>query len=549
MMRKLITILLTLLILFSSISVVTSGQKNQDDENSGLRDSPWPTPQHDVRRTGKSPYGKVGCTGMLKWKVHLSSGAESSPVIDKDGTIYLSTLQHIYAINPDGTIKWKIDISGWGGEDMTIGRDGTIYVVTWFGGKLCAISPNGEIKWEVRIGDYAFASPVIDEEGIIYVGSTNAKFVAVYPNGTIKWKIDLMDEGGEILGYPSLYKDIVYVNSWCYSTKKVYIFAIYRDNGTLKWKLYLGRSLGAYIGPSIAEDGTLYAVSGCSLYAIYPNGTVKWKRYLDWPSGSAPAIDDNGNIYVATSGNDESSWHGSYIYAFDSNGTLLWKHCCYGTWGGVAIDKNGVIYGAGTHGLYAFNPNGTLRWVYKLNGELFGSPAIGEDGTIYVASWDGYLYAIEPKDAADLRVSGIYYGPTFGCIKIRVKNVGCETAYNVTCEAKILVYPWKGDEETKTYTTEVPVIDVGQEVEVKIGKICLSPLKYIPFHVILGPEIHLLKVEAENANHDLVWEGGGFMQMTIIGPLVCLGGLLWWFLDVMGSPRVEGFAGWATMDP
>ncbi|MCD6542813.1 MAG: PQQ-like beta-propeller repeat protein [Thermoplasmata archaeon] len=545
MMRKLITILLTLLILLPSITIITSGEKNQDDENSGLRDSPWPIPQHDVRRTGKSPYGKEGCTGMLKWKTPLTNWATSDPVIDKDGTIYVGAWGGLYAIYPNGTVKWKMEI---GCDGTSIGRDGTLYVV--WSCYLRAISPDGEIKWTVRMGsDKMYGSPIIDKDGIIYVGTTSwrvAKFAAVYPNGTIKWIINASYTNGDF-SPPAIYGDTVYVKEAYHDSWKCYLCAIYRDNGTVKWKKYIGYARTAVAPPSIAEDGTIYAVARGTLAAFYPNGTLKWKRDLDYSSYSAPAIDDDGNIYVATYGNDESSWSGSYIYAFDSNGTLLWKHHCYGTYGSPVIDKNGIIYGAGTHGLYAFNPDGTLRWVYKLGGKLWFTPAIGEDGTIYATG--GSLYAIEPRDAADLRVSGVYYGPTFECIKIRVKNVGCEPAYNVTCEAKILVYPWKGNAETKTYTAEVPVIDVGQEVEVRIGKICLSPLKYIPFHVILGPEIHLLKVEAENANHDLLWEGGHFMQMSILGPLVCLGGLYYWFLDVMGSPRVEGFAGWATMDP
>ena len=38
-----------------------------------------------------------------------------------------------------------------------------------------------------------------------------------------------------------------------------------------------------------------------------------------------------------------------------------------------------------------------LKWKYKSNGELKSPPAIGEDGTIYVCSWDYYMYAIYPN--------------------------------------------------------------------------------------------------------------------------------------------------------
>ncbi len=44
-----------------------------------------------------------------------------------------------------------------------------------------------------------------------------------------------------------------------------------------------------------------------------------------------------------------------------------------------------------------YNPNGTLKWEFTAcGGDTYSSPAIGADGTIYVGSLDGNLYAITP---------------------------------------------------------------------------------------------------------------------------------------------------------
>jgi len=67
------------------------------------------------------------------------------------------------------------------------------------------------------------------------------------------------------------------------------------------------------------------------------------------------------------------------------------------------IDSDGTIYFGGEFDglpcyLIAINPNGTLKWKYKTGGLILGSsPAIAEDGTIYIGSWDDYLYAINPN--------------------------------------------------------------------------------------------------------------------------------------------------------
>lgn len=63
-----------------------------------------------------------------------------------------------------------------------------------------------------------------------------------------------------------------------------------------------------------------------------------------------------------------------------------------------AIAPDGTIYvGSGNGALYAVNPNGTLKWQYQTGGDLTGSPAIGSDGTVYIGSYDRQIYAINPE--------------------------------------------------------------------------------------------------------------------------------------------------------
>ena len=38
----------------------------------------------------------------------------------------------------------------------------------------------------------------------------------------------------------------------------------------------------------------------------------------------------------------------------------------------------------------------TLNWNYQTDGIVYSSPAVGNDGTIYIGSTDRYLYALNP---------------------------------------------------------------------------------------------------------------------------------------------------------
>ncbi|MDY6989259.1 MAG: PQQ-binding-like beta-propeller repeat protein [Thermodesulfobacteriota bacterium] len=71
----------------------------------------------------------------------------------------------------------------------------------------------------------------------------------------------------------------------------------------------------------------------------------------------------------------------------------------YGTGGEVAsspaIGADGTIYVGSADGcLYAIGSDGAKKWTFKTGGSVISSPAVASDGSIYVGSGDGRLYAI-----------------------------------------------------------------------------------------------------------------------------------------------------------
>jgi hypothetical protein len=177
--------------------------------------------------------GYGGEPGNLRWKFKTGS-IDSSPAIDKDGTIYVGDSSYLYAVNPDGTLKWKFEGCCFNSSPV-IGENGTIYVTDY--GDLLAINPDGTLKWKFEADFSSYSSPAVGKDGIIYVGSKDRYLYAINPDGTLKWKFRTDEE-------------------------------IY------------------YSSPVIANDGTIYVGSDGNelftyLYAIY--STSKGPANSPWP--------------------------------------------------------------------------------------------------------------------------------------------------------------------------------------------------------------------------------------------------------------------------
>ena len=146
-------------------------------------------------------------TGALEWSYptgvfydgHL---VDCSPAVGEDGTIYFGTDPYgawgqtpvpvdtvFFAVNPDGTLKW-IFVMGDGAESSpAIGPDGTIYVGSY---DSCVyaiedMGTEGLLKWKFVTGGPVDASPTVDGDGTIYIGSNDSTLYALNPDGTVKW--------------------------------------------------------------------------------------------------------------------------------------------------------------------------------------------------------------------------------------------------------------------------------------------------------------------------------------------------------------------------
>ncbi|UCE20591.1 MAG: PQQ-binding-like beta-propeller repeat protein [Gemmatimonadota bacterium] len=269
------------------------------------------------------------------------------------------------------TLKWIFSAHDGIASSPTIGQDGTIYIgAGWnFRGvtdsSLYAIHPDGSLKWRFKVTNGIFSSPAIGPDGTLYVGSLDRHLYAIEDSVTY---------------------------------------------GKLRWKTHLNHWI--YSSPALGPDGTIYVGSiDFHVYALHPHGAVKWNYLTDWCVFSSPAIGPDGEIYIGSKDH--------HLYAFEDSLTyanVRWQYATGQFYDGHLVDSSpaigpdGTLYVGtdpyGAHGqtpvpvrsvFFAVNPNGTLKWVFPMDDGAESSPALGPDGTIYIGSYDGHLYAIRDE--------------------------------------------------------------------------------------------------------------------------------------------------------
>ncbi|MFW6072070.1 MAG: PQQ-binding-like beta-propeller repeat protein [Thermoplasmatota archaeon] len=209
-------------------------------------------------------------------------------------------------------------------------------------------------------------------------------------DGTVLWSFERRIE----FSTPSIGSDgTIYVGS---EAKDIYAV---NPNGELKWDINrFTTDSTSESPPTIGKDGTVYITSDYGfLKAVNPNGTKKWEFITFGGIYSAPVINDEGIIYFITEGYRLNSDKGK-LYALYPNGTEKWSIESGDVRKSPALGNDGTIYiNLEKNNLSAISREGKVKWSFKIDGRIITSPTVGEDGTIYFGTDRGELYALNPN--------------------------------------------------------------------------------------------------------------------------------------------------------
>jgi hypothetical protein len=85
------------------------------------------------------------------------------------------------------------------------------------------------------------------------------------------------------------------------------------------------------------------------------------------------------------------------VYAIDTAGRLKWKFATNGqVYSSPVLGPDGSLYvGSYDNNIYAIDTAGSLKWKFATDGRIWASPVLGPDDTLYVGSLGKNIYAID----------------------------------------------------------------------------------------------------------------------------------------------------------
>jgi parallel beta-helix repeat protein len=169
--------------------------------------------------------------------------------------------------------------------------------------------------------------------------------------------------------------------------------------GCVKWQFQTNGPVSA--SPTIGAAGRVHlSCEDGRVYTLDANGQLLWSYDTDSPLLSSPSIGPDGSVYVGA--------ENGMLYAIDVNGNLRWTHSTDGfIYSSPAVSADGNVFVCSQDGsLYALGRDGSELWTFDTDsygpaftGAVFASPAVGPNGTIYIAGlYDPNLYALDPND-------------------------------------------------------------------------------------------------------------------------------------------------------
>lgn len=338
----------------------------------------------------------------------------------------------VVAVGPDGTLytATTAQVAAQGGVDWTVANDTGAYPLSLAltqGGVLLAGTDKGTVARDAVTGALLWSSPVgtesltVGPDGTVYAGSRAGLSALDGATGAVRWtaagfNVQAIGDDGTLYGTAS-------VSSGGGANPNprttYYVRAYDPSSGAQRWSTSVGSSSGSssvfYLSGLSVVGNAVYLKTSTSVKATSGNayrsycyaralkassGAALWSTTIGtYEGGDVPGV---GSPVAVRGGGAFTQWNGQAMALDAESGAKRWDVA--GGAESVATSPDGTVYCAMSAasytqylgGLCALDPaTGAARWrVAFPTYTRFSDLALADDGTIYVATISGKVYAV-----------------------------------------------------------------------------------------------------------------------------------------------------------
>ena len=354
--------------------------------------SAWPEAGHDARYASATT--AVGPqSGSVKWRRDLGGDATPGPVLEIDGSVLEATNAGVlHDLNSQtGADVWTFDGHGSYGSDLSTSpavlADGSIL---WPGpgNTLYALSKTGAKLWTIHCAGQVL-SPAIAGANRVYLADLTGHVAALEITPTSHREVWSLSLGGVDYASPTVGPD---GNVYTASGNDLVAVRDLGSKGAVLWRFH-AKQMVEVSNAVNAKGIVVLGTNNDKEYGIKPDGSVAW------------SLDIGDNTYTSSIARpDGTGWLGDNMgreRIIDTDTGKIRATIAplplgqQKNWTAVAADAHDDSYWGTTAGnIYGYSATGTMLFSVATGSSINSYPALGGDGTLYIGTTAGALYAI-----------------------------------------------------------------------------------------------------------------------------------------------------------
>lgn len=327
--------------------------------------------------------------------------------LDKSGRVYVADNSRIYKMKQDGTWETTFDVGSITGNTVcisgiTLDKLGNIYAAD--DNCVYKLSNEGKLikSWSCEEKNVLWTKVSVSDEGNVYVADSDNRILKLNDDGTRTVIFSNKSNGNGYFLFPS---GIAYDANGCIyvadtGNNRIQKFA---PDGT--WLATYGKNITEKVvlnnpgSVAVDRDGNIFISDTYNKRILKLNSEGKYiSEFKTYGYCKKITLDKYGYVYVTDDGSiSKFKQDGTLVSKWGSNQVVLGhegdENGLFFNIGGIAVDNNGYIYVAdtGNNRIQKFSPKGTWisTWGTQYRSQWdFNSPmgvAVDAEGYIYVA--------------------------------------------------------------------------------------------------------------------------------------------------------------------